>query len=223
MAAVVALGAAGAVAFRWTRPPRLGEGGEVPPGLLALERGAEDAYAHALEERRGALGEDSAKVADAWNSQRAQLADMGLTDLQLTAMDAAVRDFQRAVGARAGALELARAANALAAPMDGFFRPFLPRAPAGLLTLEYAAREQVLDARAKDLARARRSQAALARAWAELCARAPQAAGSRAGRDFEAGLAQLRAAIDAGDVAALEAAAQRALAHAGALERELAQ
>ena len=200
-----------------------GEGAEaaaatLPAALQGVESKAEDAFDHALAADFEAVRADAAAVAQGWNAYRAQAEADGAAAADLAAMDVAVSAFQSAAADATDAVVLARAANAVSAPMDELFALYDPPTPPVVLALDYLGREVVLDARQADFAGAGVHIDALAAGFAGIRAALVAGGGAQQAADYDASVAALGAAVTAADGTRLEAEARAGLELVDAME-----
>ena len=123
-------------------------GSSVPAGLADIEGTAEDAYDKALVSDYAAVSADADTLTSAWKGYRDQAEADGASAADLGAMDDAIDGLSAAVDSQADLtdVELARAANAVSAPMDELYSLYDDPVPASILALDYGGREVSIDA-----------------------------------------------------------------------------
>ncbi len=191
--------------------------GEVPSGLLDVEGAAEDAYDKALAGDHAAVVAAAATIDASWRGVRSELATDGAAGGDLTAMDTAVRDLASAAASSTDPTTVARAANAISAPMDELFAIYAPTVPVDVLALDYLGREVVLDGMAAP-ASATGHIDTIQATWIRVKPALLAAGGQREATDYEATISGLRAAATGHDGAAMIAQAKVGLEIVDAIE-----
>lgn len=194
-----------------------GEGGEsndpIPKDLAALETAAETAFDQALLANATAVQEQARLISEALTRYQQQASKDGVPASALQRLTAAVQGLVAAAANHAlSAIDLARTANAVSAPMEEIYTVYNPPAPPRLLTLDYLGREVILDAKDANFVRALADVNSLDTNWQSLRAKvASTAGGASAAAQFDAAITALRAALAASNAATLEAAARQVL------------
>lgn len=192
--------------------------GEVPAGLLDVEGEAEGAYDKALADDVAGVAAVAGTIDSAWRAVRPQVATDGATRADLDAMDAAIADLRSQVGTSTDPVTLARAANAISAPMDELFSLYAPTVPTDILALDYLGREVVLDGKQLDLATATTDVDVIEATWAAVRPAVVAAGGTVEAGNYDASIAALRGDIAAQDGAALVTDANSGLDIVDAIE-----
>jgi hypothetical protein len=180
--------------------------GEVPKGLNGLAALAEDGFDLALAGDEEGLRAASGRLATLWSSLRETVADDGAPAADVAAMDAALAEFERAVGAAADRTALARAANGVSLRAEAMFEIYRPAIPTAVLRLDLLGRELVLDGMQADLPGASGHAADLSTTWRALREQVVGAGGAKTAALFDGSVAALRGAVerrDAGEVGRL--------------------
>lgn len=192
--------------------------GEVPASLVDIESAGEDAYDRALLEDYAAV----AAAADLLDEDWAALREAGTVDdapaNALADLDSAIAALATAARNPVDAATVARAANAVSAPMDELFGLFEPTVPSDVLALDYLGREIVLDGMQADLDAAVGHVDVVQSTWDGLRTKVVEAGGSRETQDYEASIDAMRADIAAGDAAQLIVDANAGLELVDAIE-----
>lgn len=178
-------------------------GGTIPTALANVEGTAEDAFDKALLGDRQAVAADAAQLDTDWKSFRDQASSDGADATSLAAVDAAIAGLVTAAAGTQSPVELARAANAVSAPMPTLYALYHPATPTELLELDYRGREIQLDGQQPDLARAAQDAASLRQTWTALKSAVIANGGSTQAADYDASIAALESDITAGDGAKL--------------------
>lgn len=142
-----------------------------------------------------------------WTDYSRRAAADGVPAGALASTTAAIAQLATLVTANAAPLVIARAFNAVSAPMARIYAVYKPRVPEKLLDMDYLGRELRLDARAADLPRATSNLDALTSQWTAFRGGVVTAGGTSQALLMDAALVQACTAIAASDVAALERAA----------------
>jgi len=220
LALVPACGAAGGAAGGEPAEPEP-DAAAVPAGLEAVESAAEDAYDDALAGRSEAVAARASKLQDRWDALRSRMAADGAGAGTLRSMDTAVAGLASAVERGAGRLEVARAANAVGAPVAELFAVYHPPVPASVLRLDYLGREVALDAMESSHDAASAHVDELASTWEPLRGRVREAGGARVAEAFDDSVRTMRESLASGNDATLRRAAERALELVDGMERVL--
>lgn len=173
--------------------------GEVPAGLLDVEGQAEDAYDKALARDFATVATVAASIDASWQAFRARAVTDGAAAGDLDAMDAAIVGLQDAASTSTDPATVARAANAISAPMDELFALYDPTVPTDILALDYLGREVVLDGMDADLSSAAGDVATIGATWGRVRAAVLDAGGNAEAADYDTSVAALRADIAAQD------------------------
>ena len=191
--------------------------GEVPAGLLDVEGKAEDAYDQALAGDHGAVVTAASSIDASWRGVRAELATDGAAATDLTAMDTAVGNLKSVAAASTDPTTVARAANAISAPMDELFAIYAPSVPPDVLALDYLGREVVLDGMTA-VASATPHIDTIQSTWTRVKPALLAAGGQTEATNYEATISGLRAAVTAHDGAAAITHAKAGLEIVDAIE-----
>lgn len=188
-----------------------GGGGEatpdpIPADLAAAESAAESGFDAGLAGDRAAATDAGRTTADRWARYRARGVSDGAPADALIAVDTAIADANRLAATNATGPQLARAFNAISAPMGRIYATYKPPVPASLLDLDYLGRELIVDARVADLALATTDLDRLVAQWAPFRSAVIAAGGGAQARAMDTGLADARNGITARDAAAVERA-----------------
>ena len=173
--------------------------GEVPAALLAVEGAAEDAYDKALLADYAAVMDAASLLDTKWSAFRGEAKQDGAAQKELDAMDAAIGGLMQAADSPKDEASVARAANAVSAPMDELFALYDPTVPPAVLALDYLGREVVLDGMDTDFAAAGADVDDIESTWAPLEALVVDAGGTTEADDYAASIADLRDDIAAHD------------------------
>lgn len=177
--------------------------GEVPAGLLDVEGQAEDAYDKALAGDFAAVVIAADEIDSAWQAYRAQAVTDGATPADVDAMDTAISELRSVAASSTEVAIVARAANAISAPMDELFSLYDPIVPPDILALDYLGREVVLDGMEVDMAAATADVDTIDTTWAGVRPIVVEAGGDVVAMDYDASITALRADIAAQDGPAL--------------------
>ncbi|MEQ9321532.1 MAG: hypothetical protein RIF41_20370 [Polyangiaceae bacterium] len=188
----------------------------VPTDLKDIEGLAEDAYDKALAGDTAAVSADADTIASGWQAFRAQAESDGASGDVLDAMDAATAGLTAAVGD--GSSDLARAANAISAPMDELFGLYQDPVPPAVLALDYLGREVALDARDGTFDRASDDVTAIETTYGALRSELIDNGGDQEASDYDASVSKLQADIAAANATQLEADANEGLEIVDAME-----
>lgn len=190
----------------------------VPAALHSIEGGAEDAFDQALASNFVAVSSDASSIRSQWTVFRPEIVTAGLPEATALEVDAALDGLDAAVAAPVSPAAVARAANAVSAPMDVLFAVYGPPTPTAIMELDYLGRELLLDALSGDFARATSDFSALEAQWTATRASVTGAGGAAEATQFDVIADALRAAITSADATALEAHAREELNAVDALE-----
>ena len=188
-----------------------GEAGEtpvdpIPADLASVESAAESGFDAALAGDRTAVADAVNTAASHWSSYRGHGASDGVAADVLAAVDTAVANVNLLSAANATGPQLARAFDAISAPMARIYGVYKPPVPATLLDLDYLGRELIVDARVADLALATLDLDRLVARWAPFRSSVVAVGGDGQATAMDTTLANARRAIGARDVVALEVA-----------------
>lgn len=192
--------------------------GTVPAPLADIEGTAEDAYDKALVSDFAAVAAGAASIDGAWRSFRAEAGSAGAAAEVVSQMDEAVSGLVSASATPTDAAVLARAANAISAPMDELFALYETAVPPAVLALDYLGREVVLDARQGTLADATRHIDAIEDTYGTVRPGLLAGGGERPAAEYEASIDAMRADVSTEDAAALETDANVGLELVDAME-----
>jgi hypothetical protein len=190
----------------------------VPAPLRVLEGTAEDAYDQALANHAELVAKDATTLDTTWKGFRAQAVSDGVAEADAKTVDSAMSALGIAATSSAERVALARAANAVSAPMSKLYAIYGPKVPVAVLELDYLGRELELDGLENALAGASTHLDALDRTWTALRAQVVAAGGATQATAFDTSISDERAAIGHVDAAALSAAAHAQLDLVDAVE-----
>jgi hypothetical protein len=179
----------------------------IPPALATVESAAETGFDAALAANRAQMATAANLASNAWADYSKRAAADGVPTDAIASTTAAIAALATLVTSNAPTLEIARAFNAVSAPMARIYAVYKPPVPENLLDMDYLGRELRLDARAADLQHATTNLDALTNQWTAFRSRVVAAGGTTQALQMDGSLAQARAAIVASDAAALEQAA----------------
>jgi len=182
----------------------------VPPPLRRIEEAAEDAYDTALAQDFAAVSADAAVLDQAWQGYRAKALSDGVAASDAEALDTAIAELH-GVETQTDPVIVARAANAVSAPLDEMFAIYHPIVPGEVLALDYLGREIQLDGLESDLISAQSDVDLNSATWASLRAPVLSAGGSAEASNFDASITAERDAIATGDTQGLVTRAQEQL------------
>jgi hypothetical protein len=186
----------------------------IPKPLATVESLAEAAFDAALAGDNAKLQASAKEAALAWNGYRAQALKDGVAAADLDEVGKATADIVQATSmtpAKGTPLELARACDAISAPMSRIYAVYRPAVPVLTLDLDYRGREVLLDARGADFVRAQSDLDLATTAWTTLKPKALAVNGAAAVDAMDKSLAQMKIAISQKSGADLEAAAKQEL------------
>lgn len=190
----------------------------LPRALDALESGAEDAYDYALAGQTARVATAAQRIGERWQGYRTTAASAGASSEVLSEMDAAVRGLEGALRASADPVTLARATNAISAPMDDLFALYDTPVPSSVLELDYLGREVALDARQGSFDAAGTHLDRLEHVFTSVRRAALAQDGQREVEEFQGSVNAMRAATVARDAHQLEVAANAELELVDGLE-----
>jgi hypothetical protein len=191
----------------------------IPTDLANIEGAAEKAVDGALNNDKAAVTTQAQIITTTWTSFRPQAVTAGAPSGALTTLDAAVAGLNTTIGkSDATSLELARAANAISAPMSQLFETYRPKIPTSLLNLDYLGREVQFDARAADFVRAGTDLTRIEQGWATLKPDTVSNGGATDAAQMDKAISDCRAGITAGNAASVETAALLELEIVDAIE-----
>lgn len=191
----------------------------VPGALDAIESWAEDAFDSAIAGDMATVRTQADALSAKWAAFRDQAVKDGAAQETIAAVGTAIDNLKSVAAGTPDAVSLARAANAISAPMEGLYAIYDPAVPAGVLTLDYLGREVLLDAMAGDFAGATAHVNSFESSWAALRDRVVEANGAAVADGVDASIAAEGAAITAASAAGLEAAANDQLEQVDAVEK----
>ncbi|MCB9777881.1 MAG: hypothetical protein H6742_04900 [Alphaproteobacteria bacterium] len=178
-------------------------GSGVPADLEAIEGDAEHAYDVALVSDFAELATTADGIDSAWAAYRDTASADGASAALLDEMDVAVAGLLDVSGGSPTAVEAARAANAVSAPMPELYRLYDPPIPPEVLALDYLGREVVLDAMDDDFGAAVVDVDTVATTWAGLEPTVLDAGGDAEAADFSASVARMQELAQGTDAQAL--------------------
>ena len=176
----------------------------IPPELATVESAAEAGFGAALAADRARITTAATLASSGWTDYSRRAAADAVPAGALASTTAAIAQLVTLVTANAAPLVIARAFNAVSAPMARIYAVYKPPVPENLLDMDYLGRELRLDARATDLPRATTNLDALTSQWTAFRGRVVAVGGTSQALQMDAALVQARTAIAASDVAALE-------------------
>lgn len=179
----------------------------IPPQLATVETAAETGFDAALVADRAKIASAADQASSNWADYSKRAAADGVPANAIASTTTAIAALAALVASNAPTLAIARAFNAVSAPMARIYAVYKPPVPENLLDMDYLGRELRLDARAPDLPRATANLDALTSQWTAFRSRVTGVGGAAQAAQVDASLTQARAAITAGDVAALDRAA----------------
>lgn len=185
------------------------EGAEnpIPSDLATVESAAETGFDAALLANRAQMAAAANLASSTWDGYSKRAAADGVPSDAIASTAAAISSVTTLVTSSAPTLVIARAFNAVSAPMARIYAVYRPPVPENLLDMDYLGREIRLDARAADLQHASTNLDLLAGQWTAFRSRVVAVGGTTQAVQMDGALAQARTAIVAADAAALERAA----------------
>lgn len=190
----------------------------IPVDLGTVEAAAEGLFDGALADDKAKVASSSKQIADALAAYRGHAAKDGVSVAVLADLETAASTVTGLVQKGSTGVELARAGNAISAPMSKIYGVYGPPLPVVMLDLDYLGREVLLDAREKSFARAGTDADRIVAIWAPFRPRLVAAGGIAVAADYEGAVANAKKAIAAADPVAIEAAAKAGLDHVDAME-----
>ena len=185
----------------------------IPTDLATIESATEVAFDQALAGDVPAVQAQARQISEAWTRYQPQASRDGVSASALQRLAAAVQGLvTAAANSSVSAVDLARAANAISAPLEEIYAVYNPPVPPQLLTLDFLGREVILDAKEANFGRARGDVDRLDATWQSLRAKVVSAGGGSAANQMDAAIAAQRMALAGPDAPALEAAARQVLA-----------
>ena len=196
----------------------------IPADLAMIESATEAAFDKALAGDVPAVQEQARQLSEAWTRYQPQASRDGVPASALQQLDAAVQGFVTAAANRSvSAIDAARAANAISAPLDEIYAVYKPPIPTQLLKLDYLGREVVLDAKQGDFRRASGDVDRLDSTWQSLRANVVSSGGGGTAGQMDASIAAQRTAIAGNNATNLEAAARQELEVVDSIEQIFAK
>jgi hypothetical protein len=196
------------------------EGGRsVPAELSAIESTAEDSFDSALGGDVASVRTQAKHLAASWKKFRPQAEHDGVTQDDLTAMDAAVDELVTTAAGNPDPIQLARVTNRVSGRMASLYDVYDPAIPADVLELDYLGREVQVDAMDAAFDQAAKDVGRLATTWKALRGKVVEAGGKREATDFDQSISAERSALSDMDDSALEGAAKTQLDRVDDLER----
>jgi hypothetical protein len=196
-----------AITCAWACGTNAAAADPIPTDLARVESAAEAGFDAALTADSTQLAKANATVKRSWAAYRGRALRDRVPADALAAVDAAIAHLDSLVAVHATGPQLARAYDAISAPMGRIYAVYKPPVPATLLDLDQLGRALIVDARVVDMPLAEADLARLAARWASFRARVVAVGDGRAVASMDAALARARAAIEARDATALERAA----------------
>ena len=179
----------------------------IPPELATVEAAAETGYDAALAADRARITAAANLANSGWADYSRRATTDGAPAVALAATTAALAQLSTLVSANAAPLVIARAFNAVSAPMARIYAVYKPPVPENLLDMDYLGRELRLEGRAADLPRATTNLDILTSQWTAFRGRVVAVGGTSQAVQMDSTLTRARSAIAANDLAALETAA----------------
>ncbi len=183
-----------------------GQEDPIPPELATVESAAETGFDAALVADRVRISAAAGLASSGWADYSRRATTDGAPAAALASTSAALTQLAALVTANAAPLVIARAFNAVSAPMARLYAVYKPPVPENLLDMDYLGRELRLEARAADLPRATANLDALTSQWAAFRGRVVAVGGTNQAVQMDGTLARARTALTASDWAALETA-----------------
>ena len=146
-----------------------------------------------------AVADAAAMLDKQWKAFRATAQKDGAAAGDLKALDTAIAELIKAADAATSEASVARAANAVSAPMDELFALYDPTIPVDVLALDYLGREVVLDGMDKDWSAATADVDSIEAKWKTLKKSVTDAGGKTEAADYAASIADMRTDIEAED------------------------
>lgn len=194
----------------------------LPRALDTIESAAEDAYDQALASRFSEVSDSAAVLAREWSGFRRQAVADGASPTDVDELDSSIARLQKIATTGRSRVEVARAANAVSAPMPDLFALYRTEVPAPVLALDYLGREVALDALESDFTAATRDLDSLEQTFDPLRPELLDAGGAQVAESYRAALAEQRRAVASADAKGLRASANRGLELVDSMERVFA-
>jgi hypothetical protein len=192
--------------FLWTCGSGSGcstSSGHVPADLQNIEGVAEDAYDMALAGNWDNVAADAADLDAQWAAYRDQALNDGASESLTTSLENAIAGLASAAANSTEKAVVARAANAVSAPMPDLFALYQPTIPTEILALDYLGREIVLDGMEGDFWSATTDTDTTQATWDAVRRKVFDAGGDREAVDYDISITNIRHAIQDQDAAAL--------------------
>ena len=164
----------------------------IPAPLDAIEGLAEDCFDQALASNNSQFAHSAHTLDSKWRGFRAQAVRDGAAAQNVSDLDAAVAALNNIATHVGTSVAMARAANAVSAPMDNFFALYSPVVPPTLMELDYLGRQLVLDGMEGDFALAGSHLANLQNRWQSVKGTVVAAGGTNQAASYEISLARLQ-------------------------------
>jgi hypothetical protein len=185
--------------------------GQVPVDLQNIEGIAEDAYDMALAGKWDKVAADATDLDAQWAAYRDQALNDGASESLTTSLENAIAGLADAAASSTDKAVVARAANAVSAPMPDLFALYQSTIPTEILALDYLGREIVLDGMDGNLGEATTDTDTTQAIWDAVRAEVYDAGGDQVAADYDASIASIRQTIKDQDAAALIAEANNGL------------
>ena len=190
----------------------------VPAALHQIEGNAEDAFDHAMAGDVAAVSADAASLESDWTAFRARAVKDGAAEADAVAVDEAIAGLKAAAAGQIEAVALARAANAVSAPMSELFAVYKPPTPPALMELDYLGREVLLDGTEGDFIRASSDILATDGTWKSIRQQVVDVGASSQAAKFDSAITAMQSAADASDSTGLVAKSNEELELVDAIE-----
>ena len=195
----------------------------VPSDLVDIESGAEDAFEAVLLGDSATVNAGLTKIQQGFAAYRGHAVSDGAPQAIVDRLKTVSDELRDAIAEGETGPALARITNAVSAPMPRLFAVYTEPVPPTVLVLDYVGRELELDALQHSASQAATDLERAVRTWNLLRPTVVAKGGTTEAAKFDATLADLRAAVDAADFAALEAAAITVLDDVDILEAVFAK
>ncbi len=179
----------------------------VPSDLLDIESGAEDTFESVLKDDASAVDAGLVKIQDGFAAYRGHAVGDGAPQAIVDRLELVISELADARAEAQTGLALARITNKVSAPIPRLFAGYTDPVPPTVLVLDYVGRELMLDAKQRTSSQATADLERAVKTWDTLRPIVVAKGGAPAAAKLDTTLADLRAALDAGDFTALEAAA----------------
>jgi hypothetical protein len=173
--------------------------GQVPDALLEVESLAEDAFDLAIVLDFSGVETTATDLDTSWQAFRAQALSDGAAQTDVDAIDAAIITLLDLAATSTDVVVVARATNAISAPMDKLFAVYNPVIPTEILQLDFLGREIVVDGLAVDFTLGSTDIDTLEAVWLSIRDQIIAAGGDVQAAICDDSIIELRAAITAAD------------------------